>query len=139
MPRRKGRWCQRCHKVRTPKQGGERRAPGRFSVKTLRSWLQFPFHLSKQILEKWISWLPEKIFVSVKNNWDEMSEQRWFFFFFKEGNISIPRGRKTLKCPGRHWHYFCHLMLCILILFLMVMTENNQGFTLHIFSILQNH
>ena len=54
----------------------------------------------------------------------------------KEGNIGIPWGRKMLKCSGRHGLYFLHLMLCIFILFLMVMTENNQGFTLHIFSIL---
>ena len=39
--------------------------------------VQFPFHLSKQIKEKWISWLPEKIFVSVKNNWDQAGILEW--------------------------------------------------------------
>lgn len=71
--------------------------------------------------------------------WNFWTKLNFFFFFKKEENIGIPWGRKKLKCFGRHCLYFSLLMLCIFILFLTVMTEDNQGFTLHIFSVLELH
>lgn len=141
MPRKKEKDpVKDVHKRRTLKHDRSFVLPAAFSSEILEAdcKAQFPFHLSKQIQGKWISWLPEKIFVSVKQKIIETKclNKGKFLKRKKEENIGIPWGMKNF----RSWEDILLLFPIDALYFYYLLHDKNwkssSFYTAHLFNLI---